>query len=112
MLHKHELDEEIAALENLKNHKPSELSYLGALYAVRDHAFTSNDVAYEKSYSQASAPIAAPATLGNYGDSDFLVVVAGKVPSDAWGIMDDLMDTLRVVNPRVYESVMRKMKQL
>ncbi|WP_279280006.1 hypothetical protein [Pseudoflavonifractor sp. 524-17] len=39
-------------------------------------------------------------TLDQYGDSDFLRAVSGKPPSKAWMVMDELMDTLRVVNPR------------
>lgn len=51
---------------------------------------------------------AAPQTVGSYGDSDFLLAIAGKEPSKVWPIMDELMDTLAVVNRRVYDSVMRK----
>lgn len=47
-----------------------------------------------------------------YGDSDFLKAVFGKKASSAWTVMDELMDTLHVVNPKVYESVMRKIKEL
>lgn len=110
MLNKQEIDEYIAELESQKNHSVSEFNFLSSLYAIRNNAFEKQENNYERSYSQAAAPIADP--LGNYGDSDFLIVVSGKLPQDAWAVMDDLMDTLRVVNPRVYESVMRKMRQL
>ena len=46
--------------------------------------------------------------METYGDSDFLQAVAGKDPAAVWEILDDLMDTLHVVNPRVYDGVMRK----
>lgn len=65
-------------------------------------------------YSLASmpAPVYEPKPLEDYGDSDFLIAVRGKVPADAWHVVDDLMDTLKAVNPRVYDSVMRKMRAL
>lgn len=47
--------------------------------------------------------------LDLYGSSDFLQAVAGKDPATAWSVMDELMETLRVVNARAYESVMRKL---
>lgn len=47
--------------------------------------------------------------VGDYGDSDFLRAVSGSDPARAWAIMDELMDSLRVVNERVYNSVMRKL---
>lgn len=35
-----------------------------------------------------------------------------KSKEQVWGIMDDLMDTLQVANPRVYNGVMRKIRGL
>lgn len=61
-------------------------------------------------YSESAGP--AHVQLEQYGDSDFLQAVAGKDPSSAWLVMDELMDTLRVANPRAYESVMRKLARL
>lgn len=110
-LNQQEIQETIAELEQQKNHSLSDLHALSSLYSIRDHAFGDPEN-YQKAYSQATAPIAEGQVLGNYGDSDFLAIVAGKIPKDAWSVMDDLMDTLRVANPRVYESVMRKMRQL
>lgn len=50
--------------------------------------------------------------LDLYGDSDFLWAAAGKDPSAAWTVMDELMDTLCVVNPRAYKSVMWKSSKI
>lgn len=111
MLKQQEIEEAIAELENQRNHTTSDCAMLASLYSIRDHAFNSEDT-YNNGYSQAAAPTAQRSITGNYGDSDFLLVVSGKVQEDAWGIMDDLMDTLRVVYPRVYDSVMRKLRQL
>ncbi len=61
-------------------------------------------------YSEVGPP--ALETSGQYGSSDFLQLVAGKDPAAAWAVVDELMETLLVVNPRVYESVLRKMSRL
>ena len=64
-------------------------------------------------YSGDPAPVTAePATVGEYGDSEFLLAVAGKDPAKAWTVVDELMDTLSLVNRRVYDSVLRKIKSL
>ena len=64
-------------------------------------------------YSGAPAPVTAePATVGEYGDSEFLLAVAEKDPAKAWTVVDELMDTLSLVNRRVYDSVLRKIKSL
>lgn len=46
------------------------------------------------------------------GDSEFLKAVKEKDSAAVWAIVDDLMDTLRVTAPRVYTSVLRKVKEL
>ena len=61
---------------------------------------------------QTAAPQAKdPQTVGSYGDSDFLRAIAEKNPSKIWPIVDELMDTLSVVNAKVYNSVMQKIKR-
>lgn len=71
---------------------------LSWLYIVRDHL----------TGQQQKQPV----PLSVSGDSEFLAAVNGKESTAAWVIMDDLMDTLKIVNPRVYESVLRKIKEL
>ena len=53
----------------------------------------------------------APVNVETYGDSDFLRAVADVPPDKAWEIMDELMDSLKIVNERVYNSVMRKLEK-
>lgn len=71
---------------------------LADLYIVRDHV----------TGQQAKQP----QPLDVSGDSEFLQAVDGKDSMAAWAIMDDLMDTLRVVNPKAYASVLRKFETL
>lgn len=49
---------------------------------------------------------------GGYVGSEFLQAVSAAPAEKAWKVMDDLMDTLSAVNPRVYASVMRKIDAL
>ena len=64
-------------------------------------------------YSAAPAPVKtyASETVGSYGDSDFLQAVSNMAPARAWEVMDELMDSLKIVNERVYNSVMRKLEK-
>lgn len=102
------------AISELEGKESSENGYalLAALYTCRNEmmgTFTRPAEPEPMAYSEA-APV--QETLDQYGDSDFLQAVAGKDPPAAWLVMDELMDTLRVVNQRAYESVMRKLKRL
>ena len=50
--------------------------------------------------------------MEEYGGSEFLQALTGKPQRAVWVVMDELMDTLRVVNPRAYDGVMRKIGRL
>lgn len=105
-----EVERAIAELENGKTSFAT-CAKLADLYAIRDHHYNIPD-GYNAAYSRAAEPIHAPVQLDKYGDSDFLLAVQGKRPVDVWAIMDDLMDTLASANTRVYDSIMRRIKEL
>lgn len=79
---------------------------LAVLYAIRDQQ-SSRERALPTAYSAAPAPV----SVETYSDSDFLRAVADVPPDKAWEIMDELMDCLKIVNERVYNSVMRKLEK-
>ena len=84
---------------------------LANLYTVRNEMMGISTAQPQISaYSEAGIP--ASETLKQYGDSDFLRAVSGKDPAAAWSVMDELMETLQVVNPRAYDSVLRKLNRL
>ena len=47
-----------------------------------------------------------------YGSSDFLRTVSDKEPKDAWKVMDELMESLSVMQPKTYAAVMNKRNSL
>ena len=111
MLDPKEIDIEIARLEYGESSYPA-YAKLANLYTIRNQMQKkeAKEIDYEQSYSAAPANYALTTDL--YGDSDFLRAIEGKDPRDAWEIVDDLMDTLHTVNPRVYDGVMRKIRSL
>jgi hypothetical protein len=44
--------------------------------------------------------------IGDYGDSVFLQTIAGRDAAAVWMVMDELMEVLETVNPRLYDGVM------
>ena len=114
MLDEAEIRKEIARLEYEESSYPN-YAKLANLYVIRDKmqgAENARDkfVGY---YSGTPAPVSVePATVGEYGDSEFLLAVAGKSPEKAWAVVDELMDTLSLVNRKVYDSVLRKIKSM
>lgn len=111
MLDPKEIDLEIARLEYGESSYPA-YAKLANLYTIRNQMERNAEPRYEQSYSPAPAPVEYTEPTGLYGDSEFLRAIEGKNPSDIWSIMDDLMDTLQVANPRVYNGVMRKIRAI
>lgn len=72
-----------------------DILYLASLYNVRDHL--------EQSASVSNV-------VNAKGNSDFINCVNGKCFDDVIPVLDELMDTLKIINERVYQGVMRKLQ--
>jgi len=97
MIDRSEIDRAIDELEN-KETTFSSCAKLADLYIIRDKLNESAPRAEAYSYD------VGPVSVG----SDFMAAISGKDYGKLWAIMDELMDTLSVANPRVYASVMSK----
>lgn len=53
-----------------------------------------------------------PQPLAVDGDSEFLTAVSHKNSASVWAIMDDLMASLKVMQPRTYAAVLNKISEL
>ena len=111
MLDPKEIDLEIARLEYGESSYPA-YAKLATLYTIKNQMNQAEAKQQEpiQAYSLAAAP--EPAFTGRYGDSEFLREIEGRDQDNIFHIMDDLMDTLQVANPRVYNGVMRKIRSL
>ena len=58
-------------------------------------------------YSYAPAPSGDTVIIDS--DSEFARAIDGKAQKDVWPILDELMQTLAVMQPKVYAAVMRKL---
>ncbi|MCD8088213.1 MAG: hypothetical protein LUE22_06475 [Oscillospiraceae bacterium] len=107
MVDEREIDIEIARLEYAESSYPN-YAKLANLYTIKNQLHKGEREVIP-SYSLAPAP---DDTVGEYGDSAFLRSVVGKDSASAWAVMDDLMDTLSVVNARVYNRVLDKIRAI
>ena len=91
-----ELNKTILDLETNRDTTYATCERLAWLYIVRDHLT-------QKMSKE-------PLTLA--GESEFLMAVNGKCGDAVWKIMDELMDAVKMLHPRVYESVIKKLNDL
>lgn len=53
---------------------------------------------------------AAPPKIEYHSDSEFGRLVASLRPEEVMPVIDELMDTLSIINPRLYEGVMNRFR--
>lgn len=51
-------------------------------------------------------------TIYRYEGSDFLQAISGQNAEEVWRIMDELMQTVKVLQPRLYQATIDKLKGL
>lgn len=111
MITENDLQEAIAECEGQRNPTANTCIKLAAFYTIREHLFgRKDDPPVRHSYSPAPKQI--PQTVVAYeGNTEFSQAIAGRDPAEIWAIMDELMSTLQIVNPRLYAGVMRKIAE-
>lgn len=97
MISKEEIDRTILELEQ-KDTTFATCERLAWLYIVRDHITGQQQ--------------AQPQPLDVTGAGEFLEAVNGRDSVAVWEVMADLMDTLRVTQPRVYASVLQRIREI
>lgn len=80
----------------------SKIAKLADFYIVYDHLFGEP---YEPRYSGAGSP---EKIIQTNGGSEFLNTIDGKEAEKVWKIIDELMESLKVLQPRIYDAVLRK----
>lgn len=49
--------------------------------------------------------------VDDYGDSEFLQTVAGKKSDEVWSIMDELLEAVKILQPKLYQATIDKLKE-
>lgn len=102
MIAEKELYEAIAECQGQRNPNANTCIKLASYYTILDHMIP------EKVQSHSFA--GNPTSIAYSGDSEFAQIINGRDSDEVMAVMDELMDTLFVVNPRLYASVIRKLE--
>lgn len=108
MISKLELMSGIEELINGK-HTIQNCEKLACLYIVLDHLYPqeSEDVVMDKGYSFDMPNN----VIGDYGDSEFAKLISGRTMDEVIPLIDDLVTTIQVLNPRLYSSFIRNLTE-
>lgn len=103
MITEHDLESAIAECRGARNPNASTCIKLAAYYILMDHLYP-DEPDVMTGYSHAPGPV-------YDSGSEFSEAVSRISAQDAFSVMDELMDALRVLNPRLYDSAMQKLRE-
>ena len=112
MITEKDLQEAIAECEGQRDPNANTCIKLAAFYTIRQHLFGDPGT-----YSFAAAPapqesVEQPGRIEYLSDTEFSQEVYGMEIDALMPVLDELMSTLEIVQPRLYAGVMRKIKDL
>ena len=107
MITEKDLQEAIAECQGKRNPNANTCIMLAAFLTIQKEMFgKQEELPQMPVYSYAPAPVG---EVTYESDTEFSQAVYGMSIDDLMAIVDELMSTLSVVNPRLYASVMRKL---
>ena len=77
---------------------------LSVFYTILDHLR-----AEDSNLSMMSAEPEPETVIGNYGTTEFFLAVQGKEAKKIWQIFGELMDALKVLNPKLYSRTIERL---
>ena len=101
MITEKELREAIAECQGQRNPNANTCIKLASYYTILDHMDKEIIQPQIQSYSFATAPYSS--------DTEFGQRIANMDINDVLTVMDELMTTLSIINPRLYNGVMAKL---
>lgn len=110
MITEQDLQEAIAECKGIKNPNANTCIKLAAFLIIQKEMYSKKEdpaPALESTYSFDAPPTD---TVTYYSTTEFGEAVEGRKADDIWAIMDELMSTLSVLNPRLYAAVLRKIQ--
>jgi len=103
-----DLQEAIAECQGERNPNANTCIKLAAYFTIYDHLYPKQAEKVEE-VPQTIFKTVDDGTIADYGDTEFYKAIKGKKPSDVWAVMDELMETIQVINPKLYDGVMRQL---
>ena len=101
MIKKADLETAIAECHGKRNPDAHTCIMLAAFYTIKREMFG------DDGYSYAPAPVRN--TIEIDSESEFARVISGKDQSEVFPVIDELMETLNIIQPRLYNAVMDKL---
>ena len=111
MITEQDLQEAIAECQGQRNPNASTCIKLAAFYTIRREMFGEDKdaIPLPSGYSFEAAP-PAENLINNPSDSEFARTIDGRKQEEIWPLMDEMMDTIAAIHPKLYRAVMERLR--
>ena len=112
MITERDLQDAIAECQGQRNPNANTCIKLAAFYTLRREMFGEEKYAAQTpGYSFLPEPQStAELLIYNDSDSDFARAIDGRRQEEIWPLMDEMMDTIHAIHPRLYNAVMDRLR--
>jgi len=104
---KNDLETAIAECQGKRNPDAKTCIMLAAFYTIRNEMYGDDTKNEHPSYSYAPAPDRNRIEFDS--DSEFARAIYGKDTEEILSVIDELMGTLQIIQPRLYNAVINKL---
>ena len=112
MITEKDLQEAIAECIGQRNPNANTAIKLAAFYTIKRELYGEDKDAVQlpspAGYSYAPAP--EESLVNNPSDSEFARIIDGRPQKEIWPLMDEMMDTIHAIHPRLYSAVMDRLR--
>lgn len=114
MITEYDLDEAIAECQGKRNPDAQTCMKLAAFYTIKQHMFekTEQDIRMNSEAVPSYSYSAGKETIQFTSDSEFGKLVNELEISQILPFIDDLVETIRIINPKLYNAFIAKIKAL
>lgn len=107
MITEHDLDAAIAECQGKRNPDANTCIKLAAFYTIKRELFREEKNVEQPAYSYAPAPDRSVIEIDS--DSVFARAIDGRNQYEILPVLDELMSTLKVIQPKLYNAVLDKL---
>lgn len=112
MITEQALAEAIAECQGERNPNRDTCMMLAAFYIIQDRLYPSGDRNEpEAAYSYAPPPEKQVEEVTYESDSEFSQAIRGKSTNEVMAVVDEAMDVMKVMLPRLYAGIIRRLQE-
>lgn len=80
---------------------------LATLYTLRNNLYPETE---QVGYSFSPAPVRD--VIGEYGNSEFMLMISGKDSQEVWNLVDEIVTTVKMLKPSLYNAIIRRIEKM